>query len=285
MQTDNNAVERRSFADEGPGSDEAPHLTFTREELILVSNALNEACNGTHITDNEFHTRLGGSREEARVVLWWVTQALGGNSGPMRNGFLRWIGAPVHFEDRDAFTLSRHGSLPGKPGDLSGLPRQFHHLSPRRSPTYDALPELLQRFEVIHAVGTGKAFPYEHERYHQYALLTDMSEAYAVADLVLCRAGVGTITELAAAKKVAIVVPMPDSHQEENALYLHDMHAAMVYAQDLLDGERLAVIAASLLYESELKTELSEHVAEIMPPDAVKKITQKIIELSGVIHE
>ena len=40
-------------------------LDLSREELILVSNALNEVCNGIDFTDDEFHTRIGGSREKA----------------------------------------------------------------------------------------------------------------------------------------------------------------------------------------------------------------------------
>lgn len=150
---------------------------------------------------------------------------------------------------------------------------------------HDALPELLQRFEVIHATGSGKSFSYEHERYHQFEFIAKMPEAFAIAEVVICRAGVGTITELSATKKPAIVVPMPDSHQEENALYLHDCSAAMIYAQPLLDGNRLYSIASALLYDADLKANLAEHIAKIMPPDATKRISQIIISLAKENHE
>jgi hypothetical protein len=55
-------------------------LSFNREELTFVNNALNEVCNGIDLTDDEFHTRLGGSREEARAVLARVAEALDGDS-------------------------------------------------------------------------------------------------------------------------------------------------------------------------------------------------------------
>ena len=51
-------------------------LTLSRDELILVNNALNEVCDGVEFTDGEFQTRLGGSREEARKVLERVAEAL-----------------------------------------------------------------------------------------------------------------------------------------------------------------------------------------------------------------
>jgi hypothetical protein len=42
---------------------------LTRADLLLINNALNEVCNGVHIEDAEFQTRLGASREEARKLL------------------------------------------------------------------------------------------------------------------------------------------------------------------------------------------------------------------------
>lgn len=44
-------------------------LSLTREELVGISNALNEACNGVYIGDEEFETRMGTSREALRSVL------------------------------------------------------------------------------------------------------------------------------------------------------------------------------------------------------------------------
>jgi hypothetical protein len=52
-------------------------LSFCRDELRLVGNALNEVCNGIHLTDDEFHARLGASREEALSLLQRVAESLG----------------------------------------------------------------------------------------------------------------------------------------------------------------------------------------------------------------
>jgi hypothetical protein len=52
-------------------------LSFSRAEMMLVSNALNEVCNGVHFTEAEFNTRLGASRQEALALLRRVAESLG----------------------------------------------------------------------------------------------------------------------------------------------------------------------------------------------------------------
>jgi len=51
-------------------------LDLSEMELVLINNALNEVCNGVHIDDFEFSTRLGGSREEVRGLLGRVSSVL-----------------------------------------------------------------------------------------------------------------------------------------------------------------------------------------------------------------
>ena len=52
------------------------NLELTRDELGLINNALNEICNGVHIDDIDFTTRLGGSKDEARDLLSRIAQIL-----------------------------------------------------------------------------------------------------------------------------------------------------------------------------------------------------------------
>lgn len=75
------------------------------------------------------------------------------------------------------------------------------------------------------------------------AFIDDMAAAYAWADLVVCRAGALTVSELAAAGVPAIFVPFPhavDDHQTHNAGYLVQAGAARLLPQAQLNGERLA---------------------------------------------
>jgi len=50
---------------------------FTREELVVINNALNEVCNGLSFDDDEFQTRIGYSRAMAQTLLKKVAKALG----------------------------------------------------------------------------------------------------------------------------------------------------------------------------------------------------------------
>lgn len=75
------------------------------------------------------------------------------------------------------------------------------------------------------------------------AFIDDMAEAYGWADLVLCRAGALTVSELAAAGVASLLVPFPyavDDHQTANARYLADSGAALLVPQFELDGQRLS---------------------------------------------
>lgn len=56
-------------------------VRLSSDELTLLNNALNEVCNGVAIEDAEFATRLGASREEARVLLTEVGQAVDSLAG------------------------------------------------------------------------------------------------------------------------------------------------------------------------------------------------------------
>jgi hypothetical protein len=55
-------------------------VTLTREELLLVNNALNEICNGLHLEDVEFSTRLGASQTKALSLLQRIGNLLQNNS-------------------------------------------------------------------------------------------------------------------------------------------------------------------------------------------------------------
>lgn len=80
--------------------------------------------------------------------------------------------------------------------------------------------------------------------------IQDMAEAYSEADLVICRAGALTVTEIAAAGVAAIFVPLPsavDDHQTANAHYLADVGAAKICPQNSMTSESLAVLLQPLM--------------------------------------
>ncbi|NCX40033.1 MAG: undecaprenyldiphospho-muramoylpentapeptide beta-N-acetylglucosaminyltransferase [Burkholderiaceae bacterium] len=82
--------------------------------------------------------------------------------------------------------------------------------------------------------------------------IDDMAAAYANADLVICRAGAMTVSEISAAGVAACFVPFPyaiDDHQTANARFLSDAKAAILIPQSQLDGDSLANLVLGLRRE------------------------------------
>src|SRR3989339_695947 len=78
--------------------------------------------------------------------------------------------------------------------------------------------DLVLEMNVIHVTGKGKQIPLDSlQDYHQVEFLyEELADVYAVADLVVSRAGMGSITELSALSKPTIFIPLPNSAQELN---------------------------------------------------------------------
>ncbi len=79
--------------------------------------------------------------------------------------------------------------------------------------------------------------------------IDDMAAAYADADLVICRAGASTVSEVACVGVAALFVPFPfavDDHQTANARFLADAEAALLVQQRALDAEALAALLRGL---------------------------------------
>lgn len=141
--------------------------------------------------------------------------------------------------------------------------------------------EWCDRANVIHITGEGKvAHPIQHPRYHKFQLLgEEMKEALKKADIVVCRAGLGTISELAALKKPAIIIPLPKSHQEDNAAWLKKNHAAVVLRQEEVTAENILQQIEILIKDQHLRIQLGEHIGELYRPDAADRLVEIILEL------
>jgi UDP-N-acetylglucosamine--N-acetylmuramyl-(pentapeptide) pyrophosphoryl-undecaprenol N-acetylglucosamine transferase len=146
--------------------------------------------------------------------------------------------------------------------------------------TRDALPELLKIANVLHmtgmhqehAVESGEA-PREGEgRYRPVEFLgAEIGDAYALADIVISRAGLSTMTELGALGKPTILVPIPGSHQMENARYFEAEGAALVVDQD--SGSEKLLNAIRTIFDDLRESErLSRNVQRLFPRDAAVRI-------------
>lgn len=108
------------------------------------------------------------------------------------------------------------------------------------------------------------------------------SLAFGAADLVVCRTGAITISELAAARKPAIVIPSPNvanNHQEYNARYLSDKGAAVMINDSELDGLLLDENIRSLIFDSEKLQDMSRIARSTAMTNACESIYKCACEL------
>ncbi len=114
--------------------------------------------------------------------------------------------------------------------------------------------------------------------------IDDMTEAYAWADLVVCRAGALTVAELAAAGVPALFVPFPyavDDHQTRNAAYLVDAGGAELIQEHELDTDSLAAILERLLGNRAGLLAMAERARAKGRPDAVDAVVANCLEVAS----
>ena len=105
--------------------------------------------------------------------------------------------------------------------------------------------------------------------------------AYSAADIVICRAGITSIMEIAYLKMASILIPLPSSaenHQELNALSMEKRKAAIVVLQRDLEN-RLSNEIISLIKDEKKLRELRNNVNEFSDPNAARKIAGEAIKL------
>lgn len=144
-----------------------------------------------------------------------------------------------------------------------------------------AAHELASDCQVVHLTGAGRSpGAWSHPNYRQREFVSgEMGDLLAAADLVVTRAGMSALAEVAALRKVAIIVPMPDSHQEANAAVFARHGAGVVLDQRALDGQRLAAEVRALLADPTRRATLGAAAAELLPTDAAQSIAQELEEL------
>lgn len=176
------------------------------------------------------------------------------------------------------------------------------------------LPELLKKYQIIHICGSSHYEKYRMSlrggasatarqsrgntaaqafkkdinltNYHLYAFLdeTQMSLAYTAADLILARAGAGSIFEIAANTKPSVLVPLTDSagdHQRINAYEYAKTGAALVLEEPNLTEHVLAQRISALLDDSVVLKQMSQAAHQFAKPDAAKIIAQEILKLAS----
>ena len=111
--------------------------------------------------------------------------------------------------------------------------------------------------------------------------ISQMPDAYALADLVISRAGASSISELCLLGKPSILVPSPnvaEDHQTHNAMALVNKHAA-VLVKDMEAHEKMVQTALQLIQDEITLQDLQTNILTLALPDSAKLIAQEVIKL------
>lgn len=152
-----------------------------------------------------------------------------------------------------------------------------------------ALIPLEQRPTVIHQAGDKHLLDLQ-KRYADLGVLADirpfiedMPTAYAQADLVICRSGAMTVSELAACGVASCLIPFPhaiDDHQTANAQFLSDADAAVFLPQKNLNPQDLALMIQNLT-RTDLK-EMAVRAHALSKPHATQRVAEVCADCAGV---
>jgi UDP-N-acetylglucosamine--N-acetylmuramyl-(pentapeptide) pyrophosphoryl-undecaprenol N-acetylglucosamine transferase len=155
----------------------------------------------------------------------------------------------------------------------------------------EAAPILARRgVQAIHLAGESgataarEAWARAGARAYVVPFTREMGDAYATADLVLCRAGGTTVAELAALGKPAVLVPYPhhaDRHQERNARALVAAGAARLVPEAELTPERVERDVADLIGDREALGRMGRAAARLGVPDAADRAAGFAAEIMG----
>jgi UDP-N-acetylglucosamine--N-acetylmuramyl-(pentapeptide) pyrophosphoryl-undecaprenol N-acetylglucosamine transferase len=116
-------------------------------------------------------------------------------------------------------------------------------------------------------------------KYFQF--LDDMDARYAWCDLVICRGGIGTLSELAAAGRFGIVVPLPtaaDNHQQKNAETLVNANAARMILQKDFNADSFKKIILEYKAHPEKLSEMEANVKRFYKPGAAEDIAKLVLK-------
>ena len=111
--------------------------------------------------------------------------------------------------------------------------------------------------------------------------IREMPMAYGLADLVVSRAGAGSISEFCLLGKPVILVPSPnvaEDHQTKNALALVQKDAAL-YVKDADAPAQLVALALKTVTDDQKLHSLSEHIARLALPDSADRIAKEVLKL------
>jgi UDP-N-acetylglucosamine--N-acetylmuramyl-(pentapeptide) pyrophosphoryl-undecaprenol N-acetylglucosamine transferase len=149
-----------------------------------------------------------------------------------------------------------------------------------------SIEQLLTFCKVIHITGKQKSRDLKNkfQNYTQIEFLssTEMAAVYTKASLVVSRCGMSVLTELSSLGKPSILIPLPASHQEDNAQIFKQAKGAIILSQNNLIPEVFTDIIKHSILNQDLLVELGVNIKKVIKTDAntaiVKLIKQVLIK-------
>lgn len=203
---------------------------------------------------------------------------------PVRRDFFRLTKAEAKrklgMEDRPLI-VSFWGSL-GASGMNAGM-ADFLALEAAKEPFYHIHGAGEAGYPVLCRLLRDKGVDLErHPSLQVREYIYDMAVVCRAADLVICRAGASTISELTALGVPALIVPSPyvtNNHQEKNARALEDAGAAAVLLEPDASGRKLFQTACGILRDGEKRSAMEKAMASLGIRDAAERIYQVMLEI------
>ena len=156
---------------------------------------------------------------------------------------------------------------------LEAVKEPFHHIHGAGSGGYSAM------LEELGARGVDLA---SHPSIQLREYIYDMAPVMRAADLVICRAGASTISELTALGVPALIVPSPyvtNNHQEKNARVLEAAGGAVVLLEGESSGQALFQAACGILRNAERRAGMERAMASLGILDATERIYRTVMEI------
>jgi len=156
-----------------------------------------------------------------------------------------------------------------------------------------ALQQIQAKIEVIHQTGrdqlalTQQTYANAPFQATVTEFIEDMAAAYSWADLVVCRAGALTISELAQAGVASILIPFPhavDDHQTHNARFLSESQAAILLPQTDLSVGKLSSLINELANHPEKLAAMSHAARRVATPHALQQVIDVVLKNIEVPH-
>lgn len=206
------------------------------------------------------------------LALFWKKKTLHMIGNPVRHEIVsRYLNDRIKQNDDEIRVLVLGGSLGAQ---------QLNQLLPVVIRQW--AEKIESNISVHHQLGKGKSLSLdlkslnnEKLQYQAEEFIDDMAKAYAWSNLVICRAGALTISELCCVAKASILIPYPyavDDHQSENARYLQQAGAAILIRESELNEQNLLTQLMQL--DSDKLTSMGARAKTLAKPNAVENIAQ-----------